>query len=83
MSENNKFISGFAVGALAGTALVLFLQSSKGQEFIATLKEEAAGLQDEVMNAASDAEDSIDALLAKAKKLVSDLEQKINKTPTV
>ena len=41
MSENSKFISGLLLGALAGTALALYLNSEKGKELIANLNIEA------------------------------------------
>lgn len=83
MSENNKFISGLAVGAVVGAALVLFLQSDKGKELLSSLKADVDALREQVADATNDAEESLEILMQKAKELVTDLEKKINKTPTV
>jgi gas vesicle protein len=37
--SDSKFIAGVLFGAVAGTALVLFLSSEKGKAFIKDLKE--------------------------------------------
>lgn len=73
MSDNSKFVSGLLLGALAGAALTAFLQSQKGQAFIDNLK----------MEAADSAEESLQAMLDKAKQLVADLENKLQQKPTV
>ncbi|MEO0312386.1 MAG: hypothetical protein RIQ89_2043 [Bacteroidota bacterium] len=66
MSDNSKFLSGLLLGALAGAALTSFLNSDKGKALIDSFK----------------ADESLQTMLDKAKKLVSDLEEKLKETPT-
>ncbi len=77
MSENSKFISGLLLGALAGTALALYLNTDKGRELLANLNMEADHLKDEAQEGYGHVKESVDELLAKAKNLVKELEQKI------
>jgi gas vesicle protein len=78
MSDNGKFVSGLFIGALAGAALTAFLQSEKGKEFIDGLKAEASDLKEEMGEKLNQSEESLQTLLDKAKKLVADLEAKLN-----
>ena len=77
MSENSKFISGLLLGALAGTALALYLNSEKGKELLSTLNIEADHLKDNMHEGYNNAKEGVDELLAKAKNLLKELEQKI------
>ncbi|MFY8024893.1 MAG: YtxH domain-containing protein [Sediminibacterium sp.] len=77
MSENNKFISGLLLGALAGTALALYLNSDKGKELLASLNVEADHIKEEAQEGYGHVKESVDDLLVKAKNLVKELEQKI------
>ncbi|MBA4258917.1 MAG: hypothetical protein C0446_07120 [Chitinophaga sp.] len=78
MSENSKFISGLLLGALAGTALALYLNSEKGKELIANLNIEADHLKEDMHEGYDTAKEGVDELLTKARNLVKELEQKIN-----
>lgn len=77
MSENSKFISGLLLGALAGTALALYLNSEKGKELLSNLNIEADHLKDNMQEGYGNAKEGVDELLTKAKHLVKELEQKI------
>lgn len=66
--SDSKFVAGLLIGALAGTALVLFLNSEKGKEFIKDLKEGAGNLQ-------SDLSSMADELLQKGKSFMEETEQ--------
>jgi gas vesicle protein len=77
MSENSKFISGLLLGALAGTALALYLNTDKGKELLASLNIEADHLKDEAQEGYVHVKEGVEELLAKAKNLVKELEQKI------
>jgi gas vesicle protein len=77
MSENSKFISGLLLGALAGTALALYLNSEKGKELLSNLNIEADHLKDNMQEGYGNAKEGVDELLTKAKNLVKELEQKI------
>ncbi|MDD2793548.1 MAG: YtxH domain-containing protein [Sediminibacterium sp.] len=77
MSDNHKFISGLLLGALAGSALALYMNTEKGKELADELKLSAADLKDDFKAGIDTAEESLQQLLAKAKQLVSDLEGKL------
>ncbi|HJV18985.1 MAG TPA: YtxH domain-containing protein [Sediminibacterium sp.] len=77
MSDNHKFISGLLLGALAGSALALYMNTEKGKELAEELKLSATDLKDDFKAGIDTAEESIQQLLAKAKQLVSDLEAKL------
>jgi gas vesicle protein len=66
--SDSKFIAGVLLGAVAGTALVLFLNSEKGKAFIKDLKEGAVNLQ-------GDLGDLADEFLQKEKSFVKETEQ--------
>jgi gas vesicle protein len=77
MSENSKFISGLLLGALAGTALALYLNTDKGKELLASLNIEADHIKEEAQEGYGHVKEGVDELLVKAKNLVKELEQKI------
>jgi gas vesicle protein len=77
MTENNKFISGLLMGVLAGSALALYLNSDKGKQLLTDLNIETAGIKDGLESSLDKAEESLQDMLAKAKQLVADLEQKM------
>jgi gas vesicle protein len=66
--SDSKFIAGVLFGAVAGTALVLFLSSEKGKAFIKDLKEGAVNLQ-------GDLGDLTGEFLQKEKSFVKETEQ--------
>ncbi len=63
--SDNKFIAGLLLGAIAGTALVLFLNSEKGKELVRDLKEGAGKMQEDLGELADD-------LLQKGKSFVDE-----------
>ena len=66
--SDSKFIAGVLLGALAGTALVLFLNSEKGKEFIKDLKEGAGNLKEDLSGMADD-------LMQKGRSFMDETEQ--------
>jgi gas vesicle protein len=66
--SDSKFITGLLIGAVAGTALVLFLNSEKGKAFIKDLTEGAGNLQ-------NDLDGFADELLQKGKSFMEQTEQ--------
>lgn len=48
MNDKTKIIGAFALGAIAGIALIKLLESEKGQEFIASAKEKALSTADDI-----------------------------------
>ncbi|MBH2005120.1 MAG: YtxH domain-containing protein [Sphingobacteriia bacterium] len=77
MSDNHKFISGLLLGALAGSALALYMNTEKGKQLVEELKSDAADIKDDFKAGIDTAEESLQQLLAKAKQLVSNLEEKL------
>lgn len=80
MNFLNKFVAGLILGAAAGAAVALFLQTEKGKEILSDLKDAAddAGgtLKDNLKNFESEMSD----LIQKGKKFVEDLEKKAKET---
>ncbi len=80
MINNNQFVAGLLLGALAGTALALYLNSDKGKQFLADVELDTENLKQEVNEHLDDVGESLQQVLSKAKKLVADLEQKLAST---
>ncbi len=80
MINNNQFVAGLLLGALAGTALALYLNSDKGKQFLADMELDTENLKQEVNEHLDDVGESLQQVLSKAKKLVADLEQKLAST---
>ncbi len=76
MSNNQKFIAGLVLGAVAGAALILYLNGEKGKELLADIKEGAGKAEDELKATFSEFDDAINNLFEKGKSLLQDLEQK-------
>ena len=66
--SDGKFIAGVLLGAVAGTALVLFLNSEKGKEFIKNMKEGAGNLKEDLSGMADD-------LMQKGRSFMDETEQ--------
>ena len=76
MSDNHKFIAGLVLGAVAGAALILYLNGEKGKELLTDLKEGAGKAEDGLKATFSEFDEAINNLLEKGKLLLQDLEQK-------
>ena len=76
MSDNHKFIAGLVLGAVAGAALILYLNGAKGKELLTDLKEGAGKAEDGLKATFSEFDEAINNLLEKGKLLLQDLEQK-------
>ena len=66
--RESKFIAGLLLGAVAGTALVLFLNSEEGKAFINDLKEGVGKMQEDLSGLADD-------LIQKGKSFMDETEQ--------
>ncbi len=82
MSENNKFTAGLLLGALAGTALALYLNSEKGKQLLSDIQLDAASLKSDIDVGIDKVDESLQDMLSKARKLVTELEQKLGDTQT-
>lgn len=76
MSDNHKFIAGLVLGAVAGAALILYLNGEKGKELLTDLKEGAGKAEDELKATFNEFDEAINNLFEKGKLLLQDLEQK-------
>ena len=77
MSDNHKFVGGLLLGALAGTALTLYLNSEKGKQLLNDIQLDAASLQSDLDAGVEKIDESLQDMLSKARNLVAELEQKL------
>ena len=77
MLGSSKFIAGLLVGAAAGAAVVLLLNSEKGKEIIGDLKAAADKAGDELKEAASRVESELSAIVEKGKEYAENLGQQV------
>ncbi len=82
MNENHKFTAGLLLGALAGTALALYLNSEKGKQLLSDIQLDAASLKSDIDVGIDKVDESLQDMLSKARKLVIELEQKLGDTQT-
>jgi gas vesicle protein len=80
MTDNHKFLAGLLLGAAAGAALALFLNSEKGKEIINNAKEGAEKLEDDLHNKWEEFDTLMNDILQKGKSFIDDLEQKAKQT---
>ena len=74
MTDNQKFLAGLILGAVAGTAIALFLQTEKGKEIMSDLKDAAGEAGNSLKQKLTSFDEEINALLKKGKEFVEDLE---------
>jgi gas vesicle protein len=82
MNDTKKIIGGIFLGAIAGAALVLFLQSNKGKLFVEKTKETANDLGEKLNDNLTTAQTNFDTLIAKGKSFLEELEQKFQQNNT-
>lgn len=84
MTTGQKFLTGILLGAVAGAGIALFLQSEKGKELMASLKEKLSDLaeatQENVASKWHDFDTEMSDMLKKGKKYVEELERKAKDT---
>ena len=76
MTDNQKFLAGIIIGAAAGTAIALFLQTEKGKEIMNDVKGAANSAGDTLKQKLASFDEEISSLLKKGKEFVEDLEAK-------
>jgi gas vesicle protein len=76
MGNNQKFIAGLILGAVAGAALIYFLNSDKGKQLITDVKEGSDKLQDDLTDKLHEFDLAVNDLLEKGKNFIDDFEQK-------
>ena len=77
MLGNSKFIAGLLVGAAAGAAIAILLNSEKGKEIIEDLKTAANKAGDELKDAAGRLEAELAAAVEKGKEYAENLGQQV------
>ena len=82
MNDTKKIIGGIFLGAIAGAALVLFLQSNKGKLFVEKTKETADDLGEKLNGNLTTAQTNFATLIAKGKSFLEELEQKFQQNNT-
>lgn len=76
MTENHKFIAGLLLGAVAGVALLAFLNSEKGKELIGEVQERTDKMQDDLKVKLQEFDMAVTDLLERGKTFIDDFEQK-------
>ncbi len=64
MGDNSKFLAGIIVGAAAGAAITLLLNTESGKKVLADLKEAAGNTLRDLQNKAAEAGEAEDAATA-------------------
>jgi gas vesicle protein len=71
--SSTKFLAGVIVGAAAGVALAMFMNSDKGQELISDLKSAAGKAGDSLKNKFNDLKDQVSDTVQKGKQFAQDM----------
>ncbi len=77
MGGNSKFLAGLVIGAAAGAAIAVFLNTEKGKELMADLKSAAGKAGDDLKEAARRFGDELDEVVEKGKEYADNLGQKM------
>ncbi|MFL9482260.1 YtxH domain-containing protein [Chitinophagaceae bacterium LWZ2-11] len=76
MTSNQKFLAGLILGAAAGAAIALFINSDKGQEVLSEVKDTADKLGKDIKAKLEGIDDELGDLLQKGKDFVADIRNK-------
>ena len=77
-----KFISGVIIGAAAGVALAIFLQSERGKEIISDVKNAANDATESLKARIQDFNSELSDLMQRGKRFIDDLENKAKDSTT-
>jgi len=80
MNILNKFVAGLVLGAAAGAAVAMFLQTEKGKEILSDIKDAAEDAGSNLRSNLKNFEGEMSDLIKKGKKFVEDREQKAKGT---
>ena len=75
--SSQKFVAGLILGAAAGAAIALFLQTDKGKEILSNIKDAASDAGNNFKTKVQDFDEELNALIKKGKQFVEDLESRI------
>jgi gas vesicle protein len=75
MTDNQRFLSGLALGAAAGAAIAILLQSDRGKEMLDSIKDFASNAGDKVKDGLSGLTDEVNELWSKGKEKTEEWNQ--------
>ena len=73
-----KFFAGILLGAAAAAGIAYFLNTEKGKELVAELKEKANDLENDFKETAAETKEELNDLVQKTKSKLAELEKKMN-----
>jgi len=83
MKNNQKFLSGFLLGAAAGAVATVFLQSEKGQELIQNARTGIKDATAELKNGIENMDSTIESWINKGRNLIAEIRSRSNNTKDV
>jgi gas vesicle protein len=75
MTDNQKFLSGLALGAAAGAAIAILLQTDKGKDMLNNIKDFASSAGDKVKDGLNGLTDEVSELWGKGKNKAEEWNQ--------
>lgn len=78
MKNNQKFLSGFLLGAAAGAVVTVFLQSEKGQELIQNARTSIKDTTAELKNGIENLDTTIESWINKGRNLIAEIRNRSN-----
>ena len=78
MKNNQKFLSGFMLGAAAGAVVTVFLQSDKGQELIQNARASIKDATAELKNGIENMDTTIESWINKGRNLIAEIRNRSN-----
>jgi gas vesicle protein len=76
MSDNSKFFAGLILGAAAGAAIAVLLNTDKGKELVADIKDAAGRAGEGLKEAAGRFQDELNQTMEKGRSFMDDLGKK-------
>jgi len=76
MTDNQNFLAGLILGAVAGATIALFIKSDKGKEVLSDVKEGADNLQHGIKDKLKNFDTAVESMMEKGKSFIDEFEQK-------
>ncbi len=76
MGGSSKFLAGILLGAAAGAAVAIFLNSEKGKEILDDIKDAAGKAGDDIKDAARRFGDEVKSVVEKGKEYAENVSRK-------
>ena len=77
MNNNQKFWSGLLLGAAAGAAIALLLNTDKGKEVLADAKDKAEKMGNDLKLRLENLDKELNSLVEKGKVIAEEIENKV------